>query len=209
MFVVGMTSAQRNIVLQYLNRRDGLRYYTSAKPMSSFDITGNRRRKVLISDTGLSAIAQNCPKVTSISLSCSANVTSIGLLNLTRGLPHLSYINIANCRWLTNADLVAVGQNCNRLRTIDLSNTYIGDEGVVGIANNCPLLSSIYLNYDLRITKVSLIALVEKCPEMKKINLYNIKGLDEIVSFIRRRYPHIHIQNDQIFEPDYNLGGGC
>ena len=176
MFVVGMTNAQRNIVIQYLNRRDGLRYYASAKPMSSFDIIENRHRKVLISDTGLSAIAQNCPKVTSISLSCSANVTSIGLLNLTRGLPHLSYISIANCRWLTNADLVAVGQNCNCLRTINLSGTDIGDEGVIGIANNCPLLSSINLDHDLRITKVSLIALVEKCPEMKEINLCKIEG---------------------------------
>ena len=194
MFVVGMTNAQRNIVIQYLNRRDGLRYYTSAKPMSSFDITGNRRRKVLISDTDLSAIAQNCPKLTSISLSCSANVTSIGLLNLTRGLPHLSYISIANCRWLTNADLVAVGQNCNRLRTIDLSKTDIGDGGVIDIANNCPLLSSINLDCNPRFTKVSLIALVEKCPEMKEIDLRNVKGLDEIVSSIRRRYPHIRIQ---------------
>ena len=163
-------------------------------------------------DAGLSAIAQKCPKLTSISLAFTTmSGTSIGLLNLTRGLPHLSDISIAKCQWLTNADLVAVGRNCNQLTRIDLSNTGIGDEGVVGIANNCPLLSSIRLDYNLRITKVSLIALVEKCPEMKEIKLYNVKGLDEIVSSIRRRHPHIYIQNEMVIEShaDSFGGGGC
>ena len=203
-----MTNAQRNIVIQYLNRRDGLRYYALAKPMSSLDITGNRRRKVLISDTDLSAIAQNCPKLTCISLAFSLSFTSTGLLNLTRGLPHLNHLNIADCRWLTNADLVAVGRNCNRLRSIDLSNTDIGDEGVVGIANNCPLLSSIRLDHDSLITKKSLKVLVEKCPEMKEIDLYNIKRLDKFVSSIRSRYPRIYIQNDQEFESGH-ASSGC
>ena len=143
----------------------------------------------------MSAIAQKCPKLTRINLARSPNVTSIGLLNLTRGSPHLSNINISGCWWLTNADLVAVGQNCNCLRTINLSGTDIGDEGVVGIADNCPLLSSINLDRNSLITNKSLIALVEKCPEMKEIDLYTIRGLDEIVYSIERRYPHIRIQN--------------
>ena len=68
MFVVGMTNAQRNIVIQYLNRRDGLRYYTSAKPMSSFDITGNRRRKV--TDAMLPSISSNGSQLLKVSRKC-------------------------------------------------------------------------------------------------------------------------------------------
>ena len=68
MFVVGMTSAQRNIVIQYLNRRDGLRYYTSAKPMSSFDITGNRRRKV--TDAMLPSVSSNGSQLLKVSSQC-------------------------------------------------------------------------------------------------------------------------------------------
>ena len=63
-----MTNAQRNIVIQYLNRRDGLRYYASAKPMSSFDITGNRRRKV--TDAMLPSVSSNGSQLLKVSSQC-------------------------------------------------------------------------------------------------------------------------------------------
>ena len=77
MFVVGMTNAQRNIVIQYLNRRDGLRYYASAKPMSLFEMTGNRRRKV--TDAMLPSISSNRSLLLNLSSQCMYGI-SIELL---------------------------------------------------------------------------------------------------------------------------------
>ena len=165
----------------------------------SIDISSCKK----ITNIGLLALAENCHKLTSIDLSWCVNVTSIGLLTLTKGLPHLCNISISGCRWVTNSDVLALGRNCNRLRTIDLSHLDITDEGVVGIAINCPLLSSICLDCVYKITKVSLIALVEKCHEIEQIKLSDIRGLNVIVSAIRRRYPYISIKNDYFVESSY------
>ena len=170
--------------------------------LNSIDISSCKK----ITNVSLVALAQNCPELHSVDLSWCVNVTSTGLLTLTQNLPQLNNISVSGCKWLTNSDVLTIGRNCNHLRTIDLSHLNITDDGVVGIAVNCPYLYSINLDHDYGITKVSLIALVEKCPEMEQIKLYNVRGLDEIVRAIRRRYPYLRIDN--AVHTDIEIVGG-
>ena len=97
-----------------------------------------------VTDVGLSAIARNCPLLTSLSLLVCSAVSDIGVLAITQGCPHLVSINLENTA-ISDACLVAIADGCPQLMFINISGCYNAtDIGISAIRLKCVYLQVMY-----------------------------------------------------------------
>lgn len=60
---------------------------------------------------------------------------------------NLLTISLSGCLKLTDISTAAVGGNCHKLQSIDLSNNFeISNDGIIKISRGCPILLNVYLS---------------------------------------------------------------
>ena len=92
---------------------------------------------------GMAAIGETCRGLTSIDMSCNSNMTDVGISYLAQGCIHVQSINIGgSCSQLTDASLVAIGESCRGLTSINVSaNINMTDGGI-----SCHVMSCLGLS---------------------------------------------------------------
>ena len=68
-----------------------------------------------ISRVGLRAYAEGCPQLSSVDLSCNAQITNACVIALSQGCPKLSSLDLTCCNQITDARVIALsrGRNVN------------------------------------------------------------------------------------------------
>ena len=74
-----------------------------------------------LTDTGMGAIAQHCPKLTGLDLSSVWEVTDVGLLRLAPVCHAVSRINLSNCRKITDTGLLSILTNAPKMASVQVS----------------------------------------------------------------------------------------
>jgi F-box and leucine-rich repeat protein GRR1 len=92
-----------------------------------------------ITDVGLEAVARNGALTSLRIVRCTA-VTDSGLRMLAECCPLLKCVDVSCCNQLTDATLIAFGQHCHNLRELIINNSRFTHGGLRAIAADCPLL---------------------------------------------------------------------
>ncbi|XP_071102258.1 F-box/LRR-repeat protein 4-like [Haliotis cracherodii] len=148
----------------------------------------------------LKLIAENCPHLTDLDLSCCRKIDGQGMMELTHvaklqklnlyrtfieltpllniiySCPDLQHLNIGSCSRISSHDDVAaaLGKFSKKLRSLDLwRSRKISYIGLQAIANNCFELEELDIGWctDLHSSTGCLISLVEKCKKLRKLFL--------------------------------------
>ncbi len=137
-----------------------------------------------VSDVSLAALANACPRLTSLNVESCSRVTDAGVAALARGCRSLRNVSLVRCR-VTNAGVAALGQSCPHLTSVQLETWHATEERrmpgarghtlvdtVVPLAEGCPRLTTLGL-LGSRIGDDSLLALgaAGRCPLLSKIDL--------------------------------------
>lgn len=81
-----------------------------------------------------------------MSLRFVEGATDEGLIGLIKSCGQsLLSLGIANCAWMTDASLRAVGSHCPNLEILSLESELVKNEGVISIAKGCRLLKNLKL----------------------------------------------------------------
>lgn len=142
----------------------------------------------LFNNGSLNGLAFNYSKLESLNLNCCANFTDDCLIDLAKGCPHLSCIDLTNGQYITDDGLEELVKGCRQINEIVLSNCYrITDDGLISLANNLPRLQMIDLTRCRDITDRSIAVLAKKCPELIHIDFNRCRnvtnrGLEYIAS---------------------------
>ncbi|KAG6485233.1 hypothetical protein ZIOFF_053766 [Zingiber officinale] len=119
-----------------------------------------------ITDEGLYKISlTKCVgNLLSISMWGMAGITDRGVIQLV--VLYYAYCNMALAMSVTQA---------NSLQHLNIGGTFITDESLYAIANNCPQIKTIILWSCRHVTENGLKKLVDKCCKLKSINVWDMK----------------------------------
>ncbi|MCB1213093.1 MAG: hypothetical protein KDK40_02225 [Chlamydiia bacterium] len=135
-----------------------------------------------VGNVGLTYIAEGCPNLTDLDIGSnkSSEVVNWGVEALSKRCPHLQKLNLSNTR-VTVDYLSSLAVRCMQLQELRLSRTIMIDDwalngqywalnGRYGVFPNLKFLS-LDSNYD-RILGSGVVTLVEKCPKLETLLLY-------------------------------------
>ena len=88
------------------------RYYSSCCKMPRADFYQSLRQCRNLTDAAITALAANCPGLTSIDLSECENLTDAAITALAARCPGLTSIDFSGCRNLTDAAITALAARC-------------------------------------------------------------------------------------------------
>ncbi|XP_021817792.1 EIN3-binding F-box protein 1-like [Prunus avium] len=97
-----------------------------------------------VTNLGLSAVAQGCPSLKSLSLWNVSSVGDEGLIEIAKGCPLLEKLDLCQCPSISNRGLIAIAERCPNLTALNVEAcSRIGNEGLQAIGRFCPKLQSI------------------------------------------------------------------
>ena len=105
---------------------------------------GNGNEAMVVRDDWLRFVAQSgmFPRLTFINLYNCRKMTDAGVSALARGCPQLTSINLDRCNKMTDAGLSALARGCPQLTSIDLLGCYnITSAGKNALRQGCPQLT--------------------------------------------------------------------
>ena len=99
-----------------------------------------------VDNTQLMTIANGCPQLRSLNITCSGNITDEGIRALASGCPQLQSLNIRSCGNITDEGIRAVATGCTQLQSLDISNCRnITDAGIRALATRCQITKTLNL----------------------------------------------------------------
>ena len=100
------------------------------------------------------------------------------------------------CRSLTNETLFSIAQNCPMLRCISIEyNNKVEDEGVHELVQRCPLLEKLHLN-SCGITSQAALSIAQCCRNIAVLDLRYCSSLtDGVVNELVKGCPYLQILN--------------
>eukprot|EP00730_Choanoeca_flexa_P001906 TRINITY_DN10834_c0_g1_i6.p1 TRINITY_DN10834_c0_g1~~TRINITY_DN10834_c0_g1_i6.p1 ORF type:complete len:936 (+),score=119.08 TRINITY_DN10834_c0_g1_i6:148-2955(+) len=126
-----------------------------------------------VRDVGIKMIAEGCPGLVYLNLTCCA-ITDLSLQYIARRCENLSYLSVACCSSLTDAgaQFLARASCCDKLYWLDLSGCVnITDQGVAAVAQRASNLSTILLNDMPQLLDEGLLAVSQHCPYLVRLGL--------------------------------------
>ncbi|KAL5705666.1 hypothetical protein ACHQM5_023941 [Ranunculus cassubicifolius] len=113
-----------------------------------------------------------------ISRSCwGCQITDEGLykISLAKCISNLTSVSLWGMTGITDKGVHYLVQRASSLEYINIGGTYITDDSLDAIANNCPQLKAIVLWSCRHVTGDGLLALVNKCHQLQSINVWGTR----------------------------------
>ncbi|XP_077211511.1 F-box/RNI-like superfamily protein [Tasmannia lanceolata] len=113
-----------------------------------------------------------------ISRSCwGCQITDDGLykVSLAKCVSNLTSISLWGMAGITDKGVVQLVSRAISLQHLNIGGTFITDESLFAIANNCPQLKAIVLWSCRHVTERGLVVLVNKCRKLKSINVWGMR----------------------------------
>ncbi len=121
-----------------------------------------------VSDADVFTLAQGCPLLEDVDLSCSDELTDAAVLNLVNFCPGLHSLSLSECELITNAALETLAQRVPGLFSLDVSGTQVTDAGLARLAQGCKMLQKVNF-HGLDISDAALAGLAQACPGLQNV----------------------------------------
>lgn len=132
-----------------------------------------------------------------ISRSCwGCQITDDGLykISIAKCVSNLTSISLWGMTGITDRGVVQLVSRAISLRNLNIGGTFITDESLVAIANNCPQLKAIVLWSCRHVTERGLITLVNKCRKLQSINVWGMRVPVDCLLGLHRISPTLQIK---------------
>jgi hypothetical protein len=126
-----------------------------------------------VEDRGLVAIAHGCRRLRFVNLEDCRDITDVGVIALAKGNEKLQILNLSGCILITNSTAKSIARNCPDMVSLNFARcNKITNMGIKQVANNCPYLQSLNIAGLLRISEMTLCLLATSCPGDKLLIYY-------------------------------------
>jgi hypothetical protein len=149
------------------------------KEMLDYLDIGNNKE---VTDRGVVAIAEECVKLTHLSMHGCGKVTSVSLLSISNKLKLLIFLNLRELRLLSDRGLMAISKGCHELKTINLNcfPTKVTCAGIDAIVDCCAKLEVIIIWHRSNGSSGPVsIHFTKDCPNLKSISLSRCDNTDK------------------------------
>ncbi|XP_048544792.1 F-box protein At5g67140-like [Triticum urartu] len=125
------------------------------------------------------------------------HITDGGLLQISTAecVGKLTAISLWGLAGITDKGVVRLVSRAHSLRHLNIGGTFITDESLYAVANNCANLKSIMLWSCRHVTAAGLVALVSKCPELECINVGGMRVSPESFAGLLSISPALRIRS--------------
>ena len=132
-----------------------------------------------VSDVGVIFLANGCHLLQSIIMEDSA-VSNASLIAIGQNCPHLQNVNFSGGEGITDIGVSALVLGCTMLESITLTDCHeMTSESTRTIATGCPRLQYVFLHYFQYLDDDGLAALAHGCPLLKNLRLSTLYGLGD------------------------------
>lgn len=122
-----------------------------------------------ITDIGLRYVAKKCERLRQLDVGhCS--ITDYGVECLAKWSPHLEHVNCTWCTMLTNSGIRILAEKCHKLKSIDLSGSWVNTTGILALFLYCDLLEKLNLS-STRISDRTITAILNHCEDLLYIDI--------------------------------------
>ncbi|XVF66346.1 hypothetical protein PTKIN_Ptkin10aG0027900 [Pterospermum kingtungense] len=138
--------------------------------LKSLDLQG-----CYVGDQGLAVVGKCCKQLEDVNLRFCESLTDAGLVDLaTRVGKSLKSLGVAACARITDKSLEAVGSHCKSLETLSLDSEFIRNQGILAIAQGCPLLKVLKLQC-INVTDEALMGVGISCLSLEMLALHSFQ----------------------------------
>eukprot|EP00899_Mesostigma_viride_P028492 jgi/Mesvir1/8828/Mv02729-RA.1 len=117
--------------------------------------------------------------------------TGLTLEGIAANCKGLTYLNLADCKGVTDAGIVALARSCRGLQALDISKSQVGDEGVVAVARSCRGLRRLAVSYCKHVSDDSAAQLGSRCKRLEQLFLDFTVVTDESIIAVAGGCPHL------------------
>lgn len=161
------------------------------------DNLNNGRKRNLINDVGIIAIAKGCPNLQTLSLHGCNDLTDLSIIEICRyclklegldlsrchnlsllleimpfHLPLLKNLDLSRCDGLESFEpIIALLQRCTDFQSLNLMFLNVTDADLIRIAECCPNLRDLNLGQTGELTDLSMSRLAQTCPELRSLDV--------------------------------------
>lgn len=148
-----------------------------------------------VTDEGLSSLLTKHKDLRKLDITCCRKITHVSIAHITNSCASLTSLKMESCTLVSREAFVLIGQRCQFLEELDLTDNEIDDEGLKTISR-CSNLSSLKLGICLNVTDEGLTFIGMCCSKIKELDLYRSSGItDSGILAIARGCPGLEMIN--------------
>ncbi|KAH6798279.1 RNI-like superfamily protein [Perilla frutescens var. hirtella] len=148
-----------------------------------------------VTDEGLSSLVTKHKDLRKLDITCCRKITHASLAHITNSCTSLLSLKMESCTLILAEAFVLIGQRCQFLEELDVTDNEIDDEGLKSISR-CSQLRSLKLGICLNITDEGLVHIGMCCSKLKELDLYRSDGIgDSCISAIGSGCPDLEMIN--------------
>eukprot|EP00899_Mesostigma_viride_P005740 jgi/Mesvir1/15167/Mv04848-RA.1 len=116
---------------------------------------------------------------------------SLSLEGLIGRCQEVKYLNLAGCKDVTHATLVAVAGSCTGLEALDVSSCDVGDAGVQAVAEHCQGLRRLTMFDCSLVSDGTLRSLAQHAPQLEALEASGTSVTDEGITALAQGCKHL------------------
>ncbi|KAL8168282.1 hypothetical protein V2J09_009781 [Rumex salicifolius] len=106
---------------------------------------------------------------------CQITDSGLNKISMAKCIPNLTSVSLWGMTGITDIGVIQLVSRTDSLRHLNIGGTFITDESLFAIANNCSNLKSIVLWSCRHVTETGLVFLVSKCRKLRSINVWGTR----------------------------------
>lgn len=148
-----------------------------------------------VTDDSLSFLVQGHKELRKLDITCCRMIMYDSVDSITSSCCSLTSLRMESCSLVPKEAFVLLGQRCQLLEELDVTDTKIDDEGLKSISR-CSKLSSLKLGICMNITDNGLKHIGSRCSKLKELDLYRSLGItDEGIAAVTFGCPDLEVIN--------------
>lgn len=148
-----------------------------------------------VTDEGLSSLVTKHKDLRKLDITCCRKITHASVAHITNSCSSLVSLKMESCALILAEAFILIGQRCQFLEELDVTDNEIDDEGLKAISR-CSQLKSLKLGICLNISDEGLVHIGIGCSKLKELDLYRSDGIsDSSISAIASGCPGLEMIN--------------
>ncbi|XP_050209618.1 F-box/LRR-repeat protein 3 [Mercurialis annua] len=132
-----------------------------------------------VTDDGLSCLITKHREMRKLDITCCRKITDVSISHIASSCTNLTSLRMESCSLVSREAFVLIGQRCQFLEELDLTDNEIDDEGLISISR-CSKLTSLKLGICLNISDKGLAHIGKQCTRLAELDLYRSAGVTDL-----------------------------